>query len=766
MRRSRQLAFVVVQLLLVAFAVKSARAQGVIVPRPCPPDTECARRGPLPRSLPIRSIKIDTKIAQQVATTHVEQVFRNDTDLTLEGTYFFPVPETASVSEFAIWDGSRRLVGEVRSREEARRIYDEIVRRQRDPGLLEYAGKDLFQASIFPIPPHSDKKLELTYTQVLRAESGTVSYRYPLGTGHNVVSIGQVSGSVEIEGKEPVRNIYSPSHAIDVARPKNDERRARVSFESAAGREPQDFQLFYTLSDADFGMSLVTHREPGRDGYFLLTISPKDNWAESEYAAKDIVFVLDTSGSMNEEGKMEKARAALLFGIRSLRDADRFNVISFAGEEHLMEGGLVAADERGRARGVEFVNALRANGGTNINDAMLAAMRQFDRNDRPKMLVFLTDGLPTVGETSPQRIVENARAQRREGVRLFTFGVGYDVNTLLLDKLAAENGGASDYVEPKEDLEVKVSGFFSKVNYPVLTDLAIDWGGVDADLTYPRELPDLFRGSQVTLIGRYRNAGDLKNVRLRLAGKTNRESRSFAYENLRFPANSDDNDFLPRLWATRRVGWLMDQIRTNGEQKELRDEIVDLGTRYGIVTPYTSYLALESGRDDDNVLQIAPGQIVRRRAQARNTAGGAAGGNATVDMSTMSPPPMPMATPIPMRPEEAKNAPSAAPKATGAGAVRESVAVTKMKDADRAENEGRSAAVKNVNGKTFYLREGDVWTDSEFKPEAKLPETSVAFGSDAYFDLIKGRPKLADYFALGERVVVVFNGRVYRVTAK
>jgi Ca-activated chloride channel family protein len=756
MRRSRQVAFVVLQCLLIIAAATAARAQGVIVPRqrPCP---DCPVRQ-LPRALPIKSIKIDTHIAQQVATTHVEQIFRNDTDVVLEGTYFFPVPETAAVSEFAIWDGTRRLVGEVRSREEARRIYDEIVRRQRDPGLLEYAGKDLFQASIFPIPAHSDKKLELTYTQVLRAESGTVSYRYPLGTGHNLTSIGQVSGTVEIEGKEPIRNLYSPSHAVDVSRSKTDDRRARVSFESAAGSEAQDFQLFYSLSAEDFGVSLVTHREPGRDGYFLLMISPKDNWAESEYAAKDIVFVLDTSGSMAEEGKMEKARAALLFGIRSLHDTDRFNVISFAGEEHLMEGGMLQADARGRERGVEFVNQLRANGGTNINGAMLAALRQFDRNDRPKMLVFLTDGLPTVGETNPQRIVENARNQKREGVRLFTFGVGYDVNTVLLDKLAAENGGTSDYVEPKEDLEVKVSNFFAKVNYPVLTDLSIDWGGVDTDLIYPRQLPDLFRGTQVTLIGRYRNTSDLTNVRLRLSGKTANQSRNFAYENLRFPLNSDDNDFLPRLWATRRVGWLMEQVRANGEQKELRDEIVDLGTRYGIVTPYTSYLALESAANADEVMAATPGTGVRRRGS-----GGGGRLNAQTALDPNAPPPMPMPTPMPIAPQQ--SATMNAPKVSGAGAVRESVSVAKMKDAERAESGNRSAAVRNVAGKTFYLREGDVWTDAEFKPDAKLAETSVAFGTDAYFDLLKREPKLADYFSLGERVVVVFKGRVYRVTA-
>src|SRR6266498_4305281 len=237
-----------------------AHAQGVIVPGPCERCPRPPRPIPLPRSLPVKSIKIDTRISAQVATTHVEQVFRNDTDAVLEGTYLFPIPEAASIVEFAIWDGDRRLVGEVRSREEARRIYDEIVRRQRDPGLLEYAGKDLFQASIFPIPPHSDKKLELTYSQILRAESGTVAYRYPLGTGRQLTQIGTVSGRVELESKEPLRNIYSPTHAVEVKR--NGDRRSVVTFET--GKEPQDFQLFYGLSSDDFGVTLLTHREPGK----------------------------------------------------------------------------------------------------------------------------------------------------------------------------------------------------------------------------------------------------------------------------------------------------------------------------------------------------------------------------------------------------------------------------------------------------------------------------------------------------------------------
>ena len=608
MHRLARLLFVLV---VIASANLLTQAQGIIVPGPCQRCPELPRPVTLPRSLPIKSIKIDAKISSQLATTHVEQVFRNDTNATLEGTYLFPIPETASIVEFAIWDGDRRLVGEVRSREEARRIYDAIVRRQRDPGLLEYAGKDLFQASIFPILPHSDKKLEITYTQVARADAGTVAYRYPLGIGRQMVEIGSVAGRIELESREPLRNVYSPTHVIDVKH--NSDRQSIVSFESERAKEPQDFQLFYTISKEDFGLTLLTHREPGRDGYFLLMISPKTDWSEKEYTAKDVVFVVDTSGSMAEDDKMEKARSALLYGVRILRPQDRFNVISFAGEERLMESGLISADETGRKRGEEFVKGLRPVGGTNINQSLLAALRQFVSSDRPKILVFMTDGLPTVNETNVNRILDNVRAARKTDVRLFTFGVGHNVNTALLDKLASDNGGVADYVEPKEDLEVKVSNFFTKVNFPVLTNLQLEMAGVQTDLVYPRDIPDVFRGSQVTLIGRYRNAAALEAIRLRLSGNSGGTTRSYAYDNLRFPLREQTNEYLPRLWATRRVGWLMEQIRSNGEQKELRDEVVDLGTRYGIVTPYTSYLALESNETSLNVVTGPANRPVARR---------------------------------------------------------------------------------------------------------------------------------------------------------
>lgn len=740
MKLLRTLTFAVAGL---ACSAAGLQAQGVIVPRPC---ADCRPTPGQPAGLPVESVTFETTIQGQVATTHVTQVFRNPHPQVMEGTYFFPLPDEASITEFAIWDGDRRLQGEVRPREEARRIYEDIVRRVRDPGLLEYAGQNLFQARIFPIPGRGTKKLELTYTQVLRAENGTVGYRYPLGTGRNASRIERLSGRVSIRTDGGLRTVYSPSHDVDVRREGG--RAATASFEQGPRSERRDFQLFYALSESDVAMSLFTYREPGKDGYFLLLLSPSDDQERREYPAKDVVFVLDVSGSMEEDGKMEKARRALLHGVRGLRPGDRFNVIAFSGETRLMEEGLIAADAAGRRRGVEFVEGLRPRGGTNINDALVEAMGQFPRaGTRPQLLVFLTDGLPTVSETNVDRIIQNVTRARREGLRLFTFGVGYDVNTRLLDRVAAENGGAADYVAPQEDLEVKVSTFFDKVNHPVLTNLRLDLGAVRTDLVYPRVLPDLFKGTQLALVGRYRNAQELRDVTIRLTGNAS-PTHTYTYPGASFPLRAERHEFLPRLWATRRVGWLMEQIRSHGENRELVDEVTELGTRYGIVTPYTSFLALEPGMQPVNEQDFSgrpmpvdatgrPGGVVRPQVRTRPSAG---------------------------------NAPPAAPPppsvVTGQGAVSESRLSRERQDAVTLDDlvvTGEST-VQRVGTKTFYLR-GGVWTDSEIGADARLPETAVTFGSDEYFALIRRVPALAPYLGLGEQVAVIHDGRIYRIRA-
>src|SRR5262249_26429339 len=427
------------------------------------------------------------------------------------------------------------------------------------------------------------------------------------------------------------------------------------------------------------------------DGFFLLLVSPKAGLDEREVSAKDVIFVLDTSGSMSEEGKMDKAKAALRYGVNALNPRDRFNIISFAGEEHLMSEHVIAANEEGKSQAREFVERMRAAGGTNINDALTAAFRQLQPGDRPQLVVLITDGQPTVGETQANRILANVKQANKVNMRLFTFGVGYDVNTVLLDGLANENRGTVGYIEPKEDIEVKVSNFFAKVNNPVLSDLKIDWGGIETDLVYPRATPDVFHGSQLVLIGRYRSSKSAPATRLTLTGKVNGRERRFVYDDLRFPEKQSDNEFLPHLWAMRRVGHLLDQIRVNGESKELRDEIVELGTRYGIVTPYTSYLVLE------------PSERGRQLSGMSGGLGGSAPGASTkrrvadvAEAVRVEPPPPPPPMPV-----------------SSAVAGNEAVAFSKDKEELAQAEKLPTAAqisvsagqIRQVAGKTFYLRD-------------------------------------------------------------
>lgn len=743
-------------------------AQGVIIPRPCTrPDIRCAPPPQIPqRPLKVKSIRFETKITDQVAVTHVEQVFDNDTPYILEGIYFFPLPDKVSITEFAMWDGSNRQVGEIRTKEEARRIYDEIVRSRRDPGLLEYAGKNLFQASVFPIQPNSEKKIELTYSQVLESDAGMVSYRYPLGTGWQAggivgppprpipfphprerrdfdreterrpdgqAQVASIAAVIEIVSRVPLKNIYSPSHEIDLKR--DGERKARLSFETRQLAAQQDFQLFYSFSEEEFGFSLLTHREPGKDGYFMALLSPRAQLNEKEVQAKEIIFVLDTSGSMSELGKMKEAKAALRYGVNTLSERDRFNIVSFAGEEHLMAERPVAGDEAGKKQALDFIDRMKPAGGTNINDALQAAFKQLAKSDRPQMVVLITDGQPTVGETKTSQILTNARQAKLEKTRLFTFGVGYDVNTNLLDGLANENRGTVGYIEPNENIEVKISNFFAKVSNPVLSDLKFDWGGAETELIYPRSMPDLFHGSQIVLLGRYRYAkADSKKFTVNLSGSVNGRDRRFTYENLLFPEKENGNDFLPHLWAMRRVGHLLDQIRANGESKELRDEIVDLGTRYGIVTPYTSYLVLEPGMRT----QISGGGIRQNVNPVSETV--------TIH-------------------SDGEREQSAVPLApAGRSAVQMSKKKEALSRADKvsAEDDAMTRLVRQAAGRTFYFRE-NAWIDSEYKAEAKLPVQELKFGSDEFFALIGKEPKLGECFALGKNVTVIWNGKVYRV---
>ena len=745
-------------LLVVLFSLPViTRAQGLMVTH-WPPDHRFPRPRPVPppdfrpHPLTVKSIHFETHIENQVAKTKLIQVFLNETHHILEGTYFFPLPHQATISDFAIYEGEKKIRGEILEKDQARKTYQSIVRQVRDPGLLEYAGLNLFKASIFPIPANSHKKIELEYSQILKADSGLVSYVYPLGTGSRSQQkpIDSVSGVVHIKSPIPLKNIYSPTHILSTE--SENAGRATTSFENTAYKPTADFRLYSLLSDKEFGLSLLTHRESGEDGYFMMLLSPKTGIRSRDVSNKDIVFVIDVSGSMNDRGKIEKAQNALKFGISSLNEGDRFNIISFATEENRFSQGLLSATGDNKEKALRAVGKLRAAGGTNIYDALTSSLKVFSSSDRPRYLVFLTDGLPTVGETSVDRILKHAKDFNHASVRIFTFGVGYDVNTLLLDQLAATNNGSPDYITPDEDLEIKVSNFFEKINFPVLSNIDLKVMGLSLFGVYPKQIPDIFKGTQVSILGRYSETG---RFTVRLRGRFLNKNREFTHPNQIFSKEATEADFLPRLWASRKVGYLLDQIRLNGESSELKEEVIRLAKKYGFVTPYTSYLAADDRERSRHLWE----QAIRRGGTVTGVPGGVAGGivgirTAKDDVAGFRRSPREAWSSI-----ESKDL----AQQTGVLAVTTSQVLQLMKETSQLEDTSTTTQV--IGTKLFSLRD-EVWVDLEFEEQKGLEVILVGYGSEEYFDLLFMKPNLGKYMALGENVTFVFEGKVYKIRNK
>lgn len=553
--------------------------------------------------LAIRSHRVTVEVRERVAETRVQQVFSNSTGSRLEATYLFPVPDGATVSGFAMWVNGQRVDGELLDSAQARGVYEGIVRRMQDPGLVEYVGNNLFRARVFPIEPHADQRIEISFTQALAYDSGVVHYVYPLRTSEVAArTLNDMTVSVNIASRTPIRAVYSPSHRVSVSRP--DDGHAVVGFESSRVALDEDFHLYYSVDDREVGLSLLTHRPANEDGYFLAMIAPRSQVTEREIAAKEVIFVFDTSGSMSGD-KIARARTALDYMLTRLRPNDLFQVIRFSTDvEALFDAGRsVPASPANIARARDFARRFEASGGTAIDPALGAALSTPAQNDMPRMVVFLTDGMPTVGETNAERIVQNVTRQSGNA-QLFVFGVGDDVNTTFLDALALNNRGVGDYFRDGSEMERRLSAFYDRVAYPLLTELRVSFPNASVFDVYPRDLGNLYRGGQLLVIGRYRGNG-MSHVSLHGRVANEHEPREFAY-NVTFPQRELSNDFLPKVWATRKVGYLLDDIRLHGERPELRDEVVTLARRYGIVTPYTSFLVVPEGVQERSVQVLPP----------------------------------------------------------------------------------------------------------------------------------------------------------------
>lgn len=745
-------------LLLVGIVPVAAQTEPCPMPPPCPTDAPCPvtpgcviveppfQPGVFtnPEWLKIDYHRVNVSIQNQIATTSVSMEFRNEGNGLAEGTFLFPLPGGASVDQLTMTINGVEIEAKILAADEARSIYNEIVRQYRDPALLEYVGDSAIQANVFPIPPGETRKIDIRYSQVLTVDNGLLHYVYPLKIT-NLLSqnpVQEMSVRIEVDSNDPISNVYSPSHPIAIGR--EGDNKFTAGYESAGTIPADDFSLYYGLATQSINANLLTYRESANeDGFFMLLVQPPLSLPSDEAIAKDVIIVLDQSGSMFGD-KWDQARDAAEYVLKQLNPADRFNVVLFSTGMRVFSNNMESTDQAQAA--IDWVRGQEAIGGTDINLALTTAFDMADV-ERTTTVLFMTDGLATEGETDTADILENLKAAARPNIRVFSFGVGDDVDTLLLDSIVRDQHGTGTYVRPTERIDEEVASLYNKISAPVLTNVTLETGGLNTSDVYPTTpLPDLFAGTQLTLVGRYR--GDASNVSFTLKGKVNGEEQTFVYSGLNFAPQAGGESYIARLWATRRIGDLLNSIRLNGENKELVDSVVALSVRYGIITPYTSFLITE----DDILSQAGRDRAEEAFEQQAQELSSSNTGSAAVNAADAS---AGLANAAAAPAQQPMIMATAQPTGTIGGST--------------TDDEGYVAEpvvnpIQTVDGKTFLLQNG-IWTDTAFLPDTMQTE-KVTFLSDEYFALLDAKPALAPYFAIGDQVIVVIDGVAYEVVAQ
>ncbi len=739
---------------LLLFAA-GAMSQGIVDLRVHGDHFRPTRRPDL-RPLVVENQRIDVVIEAGVATTKVEQTFQNPNGIGLEGTYLFPIPENASVTTFSMTVNGKTMEGELMSKEDARHIYEGIVRRRRDPALLEYFGYGLFKARVFPIPARGKVSVSLAYVEQLRRDGNLVEYTFPLrGRAFSEQKTKKVSLTAKILSSAPIGTVFSSSHSVEQHR--KGDREVLVALEGGTSLSHRDFHLFYALNGDPLGMELLSEHTVRDGGFFLLTLAPRRDVSTETVVSKDMVFVLDTSGSMRDDQKIEQAKAALINGLKGLRPEDRFNIVTFAAQSRTFSDMLLKADKDAVAEAVQWVGKISAKGGTNIQAALRDAIHFLPLRDvegRVPLIVFVTDGLPTVGETNTKSLLDSIVSENKVGARIYTLGVGFDVNVQFLDLLTKKSRGIRDYVTPGQNLEMKLSSFYEKVAHPVLADVKLTIEGVKTFEIYPSQWPDLFVGDRLFVSGRYTGSG---HAVVRLTGRVGADTKEFVFE-ARFVDKSKGRDFVPVLWARRKVADLWDTIRLDGAHPELVDEVKRLGIKYGIATPYTSFLVAE-----DEVATRGPRPVPPRRGKAgtlrRQVRFGHGNAPATGGGGSLGAPPATQGRDAVMRSLQTKKMAEAAP-AELAKEEGEEWLLLDVDDAARPDG-----TLIRVGGRTFE-KKGKVWVDtaiSSSKPE-KLPVLEkVDLFSDVWFDLLKEHGELGRVAARLKTFEVLIGDRRIRV---
>jgi len=705
-------------ILLAAVVTIPILADGIIIidPPPTPPPYNWSPW------LTIRYHYVDITIQDQVATTHVDQVFRNDSPVAAEGTYVFPLPPGAVVQQFLMWVDGEKIEGKVLPADEARAIYEDYVRRQQDPALLEYIGRDAVQARIFPIPPGEERRIELEYTQVLPIEDALLHYTYPLDTERfSAQPLEEVRIHVEVQSKAELGALYSSTHHDEIMIERQGAHQAEISYEANNLFPDRNFELYAGFREETISANLITHQQGNQDGFFLLLLSPSLKSNQERIQPRDIFLILDTSGSMEGE-KLQQGKAALTYILQHLNPEDRFNIITFSSTVRAYAHTLNPISKADDA--AKWVSNLEALGGTNIYLALSEALQQSDPQ-RTTTMIFLTDGLPTEGIIEEDSLLDALRNEAPNSVRIFPFGVGYDVNTLLLDQLAEDHKGRPSYVEPGERIDESVSAFYHRIQSPILTDVKLEFENTDVYDVYPQPLPDLHAGTQLIITGRYDTQG---TQTIKLKGMLDGQSQTFIYEG-NFTQGSAKT-FIPRLWAARKIGHLLTQIRLHGEQQEWVDAVIKLSLDYGIITPYTSFLV-----EEEQVLTAEGREAAAEKLFA-------------------------MPTPLPYGQEAVQDA-QARLGLGNAGAAPPAMLI----QPESTDIAGETIKQIRYADDKAFLCEESACTDTRFIPD-QMDTIDIQFGSETYWQLITNTPGWARYLALSQEVTfVVDDNTAYHIHA-
>ena len=725
-----------------------AGAQGIIIPR-CPrplpverpfPDRPIER--PIVECLPARPQVVRTRsdirveLRDRVLRYEVEERFVNQGGLIGEADYVFPLPKGAAFRDLKLSIDGQMVAGETMSATEARRIYEEIVRRQEDPALVEWMGHGLLRTRIFPIQPGEERRVIVRFESVAEREGDAVRVDYFRGAAsqrRNTVETALVDDRMDRGGRTTFNltyraggelgEPYSPTHELDI------ERGDAVRRVAIRGGGPDITVLVALRRSLAASVAVLTNATRDEPGYALITVTPPSELAGTRLP-RDVTFVIDVSGSMSGR-KLEQAKAAGRQLLRTLTDRDRFRVIDFSTDVRSFRDEFVSATETNVRAAVRYLDDLEATGSTNISGALEEALgsrhsafgresgsegREPRAESRVPLVIFMTDGAATVGERDPAVIAQRA-ARLRDNARLFSVGMGADVNVGLIEQLAIEGRGTAQFVRPDENVERFVELLATRLRAPLLTDVRVTTdGNVRLSRLYPQGPIDVFAGQDVVILARYEGSGPTNVVVQGRAG--GREVRWSSERN--FARDERDNAFVPRLWATQRIGWLAAEKRRNGGSSEIDDEIRRLGERFGIPTEFTSYLVLE------------PGMVANRvgRQDARGAIRGAAvGGGAAA----------PSAAPA-QRFEQAKSA-------------SEQRDAKSLAAADAAViDESQAAGQFRRAGPRMFQQQGEKWSDLRMK--SNLQVYKVQAYSRSYFALLERIPELKESFAVGEKVVV------------